>query len=154
MSLVRRHTIRLQKVDYSRANLFFVTICIHKHRCIFSEYSELKKIIENNIFGLDKYFLNISIEKYIIMPNHVHLLLKIKYQIKSITLGKIILVFKSKTVNDWLKTIKANKINELAVIWERNYFEHIVRNKKEKDIIERYIENNPINWQKDKYYKQ
>lgn len=147
-----RHSIRKPSVDYSKPNYFFITICTHKYGYYFEKYPELKEIVENNIFNLINYFPNILIKKYVIMPNHVHLILVIKYFKEKVTLGKIIASLKSKTVSDWLKTINENKINSLATIWQRNYHEHIIRNKIEYGNYCKYIEDNPSNWKNDSYH--
>lgn len=150
--ITKRHTIRRQLIDYSLPNYFFVTICTFKYGYYFEKYQQLKHIIEENIINLNKYYPNLEIKKYVIMPNHVHVALAIKYQIKDVTLGKIIATLKSKTVNDWLKLIKENKINERATIWQRNYHEHIIRDQKEQLLYFKYIENNPKYWQDDSYH--
>ena len=85
------------------------------------------------------------------MPNHIHLIIKINYQVKNVNLGKIIRVYKSKTVNDWLKIIKKENLNCLACVFQRNYFEHLIRNKDEFFKYKNYINNNPKNWPFDKY---
>lgn len=147
-----RHTIRKQLVDYSLPNYFFVTICTNKYGYYFERYPELKIVIENNLKYIDKYFKNVEIKKHVIMPNHIHLILSINNKIKGVTLGKIIAVLKSKTVTDWLKIIKDKKINSIATIWQRNYHEHIIRNKSEYIAYGKYIENNPKEWTNDSYH--
>jgi putative transposase len=146
-----RHTIRFQKLDYSLPNKFFITICCHHHGCYIGQEPKLQSIIANKITTLADFFPNISIPEYTVMPNHLHLIIKIKYQNKNVTLGKVIRVLKSKITNSWLKTIKTEKLNSLASIWQRNYFEHRIRNQKEYDKFSKYIKINPINWNKDRY---
>ena len=152
MSIVHRHTIRKQLVDYSKPNCFFVTVCTNKNGYYFEQHLELTKIAEQNIKLLSSYFQNISIDNFAIMPNHVHLIIKIKFYIKNVDLGKIIRLFKSKTVVDWLKYIRNNNLNEIASIWQRNYHEHIIRNKSEYKKYFDYTTNNPNNWQNDPYH--
>jgi REP element-mobilizing transposase RayT len=139
-------------VDYSLPNYFFITICTYKYGYYFEKYPELKKIIKKNILNLNKYYSNIEIKEYVIMPNHIHMMLAITYQIKGITLGKVIATLKSKSVIDWLVFINQNKINERATIWQRNYYEHIIRDEKEKIEYRGYIKNNPKNWLNDSYH--
>jgi len=86
----KRHTIRRQRVDYSLPNYFFITICTFKYGYYFEKYPELKNIIEKNILGINKYCPNVNIKEYVVMPNHIHIILAINYQIKGITLGKVI----------------------------------------------------------------
>jgi hypothetical protein len=62
------------------------------------------------------------------------------------SLGQIIGSFKSKCVNDCLRYIRDNKLNEIAKIWQRNYYEHIIRNDDEFNRIREYILNNPEQW--------
>lgn len=150
--LSSRHTIRRQLVDYSKPNYFFVTLCTFKYGYYFEKYPELKEIINKNLLELDKYFSNVEINKFVVMPNHIHLILIIKYFIKGVTLGKVIAVLKSKTVVDWLKVIEKNKLNSIAAIWQRNYHEHIIRDKNEQLKYSRYIESNPNNWLNDSYH--
>lgn len=152
MFVKKRHTIRRQRVDYSLPNYFFITICTYKYGYYFEKYPELKNIIAKNILNLYKYYPNIEIKEYVIMPNHIHLILTISYQIKEITLGKVIATLKSKSVIDWLTFINENKINERATIWQRNYHEHIIRDKKEQNVYREYIKNNPTNWLNDSYH--
>ena len=66
------------------------------------------------------------------------------------TLGEIIGAFKSKFVTDILSYIAANKLDMRGKIWQRNYYERIIRNAKELNAIRAYIRNNPQNWNKDR----
>lgn len=152
MFVNKRHTIRRQRVDYSLPNYFFITICTYKYGYYFEKYTDLKNIINQNILGINKYYPNVNVKEYVIMPNHIHMILSINYQIKGTTLGKVIATIKSKSVRDWLVFIKENKINERATIWQRNYHEHIIRDEKEKIVYQKYIENNPKNWLNDSYH--
>lgn len=86
------------------------------------------------------------------MPNHIHLILIISHKLEGVTLGKIVATLKSKTVIDWLNFIRIHQINETAKIWQRNYYEHIIRDRKEYILYSKYIENNPKNWINDPYH--
>lgn len=151
VSYYKRHSIRLPKLDYGLPNQFFITICTHKHGCYFKKFPELKSIVVDNICQLYRYFPNINTDIFVVMPNHLHLIISIKYQVNAIKLGKIISVLKSKIINDWLKLIKSKKINALASIWQRNYYEHRIRNQGEYKKFKKYILLNPVVWDKDKY---
>jgi len=146
-----RHTIRLQRLDYSLPNQFFVTVCTEKHGCYFDKYPKLYTITTNNIYQIQRKYRNISIPIYIIMPNHLHLIIIIKSQAKDITLGTIIKTFKGRIINDWLKIIKLRKINTLGCIWQRNYYEHRIRNAIEYEKYTQYIKQNPAKWNTDRY---
>lgn len=138
-------------MDYSLPNQYFVTVCALRHGCYFEKYDELTKVINKNFDSLLSYFPNISINNKVIMPNHIHFLITINYQIKDVTLGKIINVFKGRVINNWLKIIQAQDNNAIACVWQRNYYEHRIRNETEYKKYSKYIDLNPMLWKKDKY---
>lgn len=187
-----RKSIRLQSYDYSQSGWYFVTICAHNRECIFGEIqnekmvlNDIGKIVKNNLNKLKKRF-NIDIDCFVIMPNHVHIILVIDSVVEAYhdvsenvvgvsfmkpesvksnsepeafkiaksyrhmglmnqtpTLGYIVRYFKGKTSYE----LHANGFN--VKIWQRNYYERIIRNERELEKIRRYIYLNPIMWQKD-----
>ena len=62
------------------------------------------------------------------------------------TLGKIIRHYKAKTARMWHQ-------ENLSIMWQRNYYDHIIRNEPDLNRIRQYIVNNPLTWQEDKYYE-
>ena len=144
-----RKKIRLQNYDYSEENMYFITICIKDRLEILGkiieenkiELTKEGKIAKRNINKILEIYHNIIIDEYIIMPNHIHMLLLIDYK-NGITVSKII------------KHYKANTSREITYqIWQKSFYEHIVRNEKEYLKIKEYIRNNIINWKEDKYFK-
>ena len=85
-------------------------------------------------------YLNISIDEYIVMPNHIHIILIIHKKEKN-SISKIIQQFKGMVTKDLGYSI-----------WQKLFHEHIIRNEKEYLKIKQYIINNPYNWENDKYY--
>ena len=85
-------------------------------------------------------YLNISIDEYIVMPNHIHIILIIHKKEKN-SISKIIQQFKGMVTKDLGYSI-----------WQKVFHEHIIRNEKEYLKIKQYINNNPYNWENDKYY--
>ena len=174
----RRRSIRLRGYDYSRQGAYFVTICARNRECIFANpvgaslagalsssgarivgarHTWIGKIINNNWRNIFHEYGNVDIDKFIIMPNHLHGILIFSTGDKrapardaptgfAASLGQIIGSFKSKCVNDCLRYIRDNKLNEIAKIWQRNYYEHIIRNDDEFNRIREYILNNPEQW--------
>ena len=106
--------------------------------------------------NLENEFKNIKLHDFVIMPNHIHGIIEICKRADTRpahTLGDIICSFKSKTTCYALKGIKNEKYKPFNKrLWQRNYYEHIIRNEKEYIQIVEYITNNPMNWEKDKYY--
>ena len=143
-----RKRIRIRDYDYSKENVYFITICIKNRlellgRIIKENYIELTpegKIVKHNINKIEEIYDNAIIDEYIIMPNHIHMLLEIKYR-KDVSISKII------------KHYKTNVSKEVTYsIWQKSFYEHIVRNEKEYLKIKEYVRNNIINWKNDKYF--
>ncbi|MBR5599774.1 MAG: transposase [Bacteroidaceae bacterium] len=155
-----RRTIRLQDYDYSSDGFYFVTICVHEHKTtlgriidgniLLSEKGEIVKMVWKELE--DKY-ANIACHEYSIMPNHFHGIIQIKNDfeggqtppLQKPTLGSIIAYFKYRTT----KLIDAG-----TRFWQRNYYEHIIRNQQAYDEIEAYIIENPLNWETDDLYTE
>lgn len=169
--IYHRRSIRLKGFDYSNNGYYFVTICIWKRLNILGKI-ENNEIILND-FGklvfkiwndIPKNNFGIKIDEFCVMPNHVHGILIINRrgvihhalnknnEINqgaincAPTLGQIIRCFKSRC------TYEINKINKTMglKIWQRNYYERIIRNEKEYLKIKEYIKNNPKMWNRDR----
>jgi len=174
-----RRSIRLSGHDYSQPGYYFVTICIHdrkerlfgdiiEHKLILNEYG---KCVEQCWREIPIHFPNVSIDEFIVMPNHVHGIIKIDHypaagvnndsplrrrgdnyssqQIKkpcgtSKTIGSIVRGFKigvTKLIHEQLPDF---------VVWQRNYYDQIIRDEKALFFIRRYIKENPYKWGRDK----
>ena len=142
-----RKKIRLQDYDYSEENMYFITICV-KNRVeilgkIIEDNIKLTKegnVVKQNINKIGRIYKNVIIDEYVIMPNHIHILLLINYK-SSVTISKII------------KHFKTNITREIEYsIWQKSFYEHIIRNEKEYLKIKEYIKYNVINCEKDKYF--
>lgn len=143
-----RKKIRIKDYDYSKENIYFITTCIKDRLELLGKIREENhieltkegKIAKNNINKIEEIYDNVIIHEYTIMPNHIHILLEIKNK-KKITISKII------------KHYKTNVSREIKYsIWQKSFYEHIVRNEKEYLKIVEYIQNNIINWKNDKYF--
>ncbi len=91
MDLPKRKPTRLSGFDYSSQGVYFVTICTKDRKCLLSEivgtgvldcprntYSKYGEIANKNICQMNEFYKNISVDKYVIMPNHIHLLISVK----------------------------------------------------------------------------
>ena len=149
-----RKSIRLKNYDYSQAGCYFVTICTHYKSKLLGTMvggglcaapsvmlSNIGKEIETNLLKLPNIFEGINIEPYIIMPNHVHFMVHLTGQHKDLPLHKLVGQFKSYTTKLFGE-----------VLWQRNYYEHIIRNQQEYEEVYAYIINNPAKWNEDKYF--
>jgi putative transposase len=167
---LHRHSIRLQDHDYTSPGAYFITLVAHQRELLFGELmeeavnkSEIGKIVIHEWERLPKRFPNIKMDEFILMPNHFHGIIFInsmkdepdqfsdKDQIERYgnpihsSIGTIIRSYKGSATNQVHLWVKDSPVK----IWQRNYYERIIRNEKELDIIRNYIVNNPENWEKD-----
>ena len=164
-----RKNLRLKNFDYSSNYAVFVTLCTNEMKCILSQINvgaihespakvqltDIGLIIKLIIDGLDKRF-NVSIPNYIIMPNHIHLLIVINnraipespLQSGRSTISKVIGYLKMNASK------QIHSMNEDLKVWQRGFYDHIIRD--EQDYINhlQYIDENPAKWLlgKDEYY--
>ena len=173
-SYTRRNTNRIPQHNYAEPGYYFITICTENRRQLFGTI-ENDKIILNDIGNMvdvwwQKIFeryQNILIDEYIIMPNHIHGIINnvgagfprpksfygdndINNKInghgnRAPTIGNIIAYFK------YQSTKQINKIqnNPGIKVWQRNFYDHIIRNDKSLNKIREYIINNPATWNND-----
>ena len=141
-----RKSTRLNNFDYSTPNYYFITICTHNKKCIFGNYgkSMYGQIAAKEIESVQNHYSGVTIDKYVVMPNHVHMIVVLTEGKSS--LNQIIGQFKSGVSR------KIHEINSEICVWQRSFHDHIIRNQKEYEKIWLYIEANPMNWEKDCFY--
>ena len=166
-----RKSIRLKNHDYSQPGAYFVTICTYNHKCIFGYISkgEMKlndfgKIVETEWLKTAQIRANVELDEYIIMPNHLHGIIIIVDNCRGTThraptiqahesFGKPV-SGSIPTIIRGFKSTVTKQINQLRntlglPVWQRNYFEHVIRNEKSLHQIRYYIVNNPLQWELD-----
>ncbi len=168
-NLLQRKNIRLENYDYSQAGYYFVTICTNDRINLFGqivgsihESTEMMQmqlnlngiVVKSVIENLSTRFINIDIDIYIIMPNHIHMNVVITNEkaIHESPLPKRSLLSK---VLGYLKMNSSKQIhltNNGLKVWQRGYYDHVIRNEQELQEIREYIFHNPTKWQLDKYY--
>ncbi len=169
--LLTRKRIRIKHYNYSESGYYFVTVCSNNRENIFGEYnkyvgaglvsarnniklSEIGRIIDNQWNNIPNQFDNIKLDKYIIMPNHIHGIIIINDMNRAETspaptLSDIICSFKSKSTLEYLNYLKQNNIQMPMHIWQRSFYDHVIRNERSLNAIRNYIANNPENWEND-----
>ena len=160
-----RKNIRLKGYDYGQAGLYFVTVCTNfKEKILWQEVTDdeiflspIGKAVEDCIKFIDKNYENVVIDKYCIMPNHIHLIIDLGFSESrrgslplrelenqnNIELHNVIGRMKSYTTRQY-KILSGN-----TVLWQRNFYEHIIRN--DEDYAEKwqYIDENVLKWNLD-----
>jgi len=167
-----RRSIRLKDYDYSKEGMYYITICTKNREKLFGEITvgvglvstqmklnESGKMIKEIYENLEQEFENIKLHDYIIMPNHIHGILEIYNKEIGVdtrptpTIGDIICSFKSKVMTRYIKGVKCGIYKPFnKTIWQRDYYEHILRNEKDYYKFCKYIQNNPFNWKDDSDY--
>ena len=163
-----RRSIRLRAYDYAQAGAYFVTICTQGRRCLFGDVladetrlTEAGRIVQECWDGLPQHFPDVQLDEFVVMPNHVHGIVVVDRRRGTAcraptgerfgrpepgSLPTIIRSFKSaatKRINDTRRSLR-------QTVWQRGYFERVIRDEKELDHVRQYIRYNPMSWQDDK----
>lgn len=146
--LPTRKRLRIIEYDYSKEGMYFITICIKNRLELLGEikninYMELTQegiIVKESIKQIEKRYINVEIDEYVIMPNHIHMIVAVKNKTK-VTISRMIKQYKGYV---------SNKV--VYAIWQKSFYEHIIRNEKEYIKIKDYIKNNIRNWKEDRYF--
>ena len=163
--LSKRKHIRLKDFDYNSAGAYFITICTESRRCILShvvgtgvldgphvELTQNGKVAEKYIKQLNDFYNNISIESYVVMPNHIHVLMLVYENGPSRTPVPTV---QNSIVSRFVSTFKRFCNKEYGKnIWQYRSNDHIIRNREDYMQHLRYIYENPARWYFDELYAE
>ena len=177
---VRRRSLRLEGFDYSKEGAYFVTICTRNRECLFGavvdgemRLNNVGRVVQTVWGGLSDRFPTIELDAFVVMPNHVHGIFVVgaalappkrrkvgaglalpvggaassaPTRFASTTLGTVVRAFKS---------ISAMGVNRLLSrsgqsLWQRSYYEHVIRTEQSLNRTREYIATNPLRWQLDR----
>jgi len=139
-----RKSLRMPTHNYGWTGTYFVTICANRDEPIF-ETPELRTILTETWESLPKRFMGVTLDEFVIMPDHVHLIIGLEGNVeKPTTLGAVMGAYKSLTTVTWIKHIKANNLECPGIIWQIKYYERVIRDAQELEQTRQYIRNNPI----------
>jgi putative transposase len=157
-----RRSIRWFAYDYAQAGAYFVTACIEDHACLLGRVegevvrlNELGSIVHEVWADLPNHYPHVELDAFVIMPNHVHMIVTLTDDtIGAVGAGLKPAPTKRHGLPEIMRAFKAfsaRRINEYRVtagkaLWQRNYYEHIIRNEQQLSRIRRYIQDNPANW--------
>jgi putative transposase len=156
-----RRSIRLKGFDYSQSAIYFITICIQDRKCLLGSIEDNRMLLSDpgNLvleqwLELPIRFPSVIIDQFVVMPNHFHgIIYTTDNTLTKPTLGEIVGSFKSIVTHKYIDGINnKNWAPFNQRLWQRNYYERIVRNDLELQNIQQYIQNNPIDWQTDSLY--
>ncbi|MBI4792827.1 MAG: transposase [Deltaproteobacteria bacterium] len=172
-----RRSIRLKGYDYSGEGWYFITICTHNQAHLFGKIekgemmlNDAGRMVEQQWREMVCHFQNIRLHECIVMPNHFHGIVEFvvtplagvrnggqpqtgQPQGIAPTVGDVVGAFKSITSNDYIRNVKQNNWQPFAEkLWQRNYYEHIIRDQQSYVEIAEYIQTNHLKWLADRYY--
>ena len=143
----QRKNIRLKYYDYTTEGMYFITICIKDRKNILGNIKDEKikltetgEIVKKYIQTVEKIYKNIKVDEYIVMPNHIHIIIQV-FNKNDISISRIVKQYKGYITKEIGQSI-----------WQKSFYEHIIRSEEEYYVIKEYVKNNIINWQKDKYF--
>ena len=164
-----RTSMRMQNYDYTNTGYYFVTICTKDRVWSFGEIrdatmylSEIGIVAEECIRQIPNHYPLVNIDTFVVMPNHVHMIIDISGHDAPITCqerAQDVAPLRPRVLSQSLGAIvRGYKMGVTKIfrekypfvdLWQRNYHERIIRDEQERERIQKYIQNNPTAWQKD-----
>ena len=158
MDIPKRKPNRLPDFDYCTPGAYFITICTKDRRNLFwtdvgasiarPQLTRWGKITADSICDMPNHYPAISIDHYVVMPNHIHILL----QINTDADGRPMVAPTISTVIQQLKGIVTKRIGQS--VWQKLYHDHVIRGQQDYLKIWEYIDNNPARWTEDCFYME
>ncbi len=155
----QRRSIRLKGYNYALSGAYFVTICTHARECLFAEFADERmilndagKVVQKIWDAIPVNYPGIETDLFVIMPNHIHGIIVIREPEKqgamncAPTLGMVVRGYKARCTH----AINAMRKTVGTPVWQRNYYERILRYDRELSSAREYIFNNPAQWDTDK----
>lgn len=159
MERPQRKPNRLPQYDYSRAGYYFITVCVKNREPLLWELpvgatcgrpplSPLGMIVEEELRRLDHMYAHIGVDKFVIMPNHIHLIL----QIRPDGCGRPQV---APTISRVMKQFKGVVTKRAGLsLWQKSFHDHVIRSEADYLRVWNYIDVNPARWVEDEYFRE
>ena len=159
MELPKRKQNRLTEYDYSTPNAYFITVCTEERKNLFWKdvgaiidrpenvpLTNLGMVVRQSINDIPSRYPAITVDHAVIMPNHIHLLLQINTDLD----GRSMI---APTISTVVRLMKGAVSKQAGFsVWQKGFYDHIIRNDNDYRDIWNYIEGNPCKWSEDKLY--
>ena len=158
-ALPKRKPLRLKDYDYRTPGAYFITVCTKDKKLLFGPVgadSISAQIVKRAFMEVIKGYSCVACPIFTVMPNHFHALIVIsRADMESApTIPEIVQAFKRYSTIEYTKLVKDGVLPSFdRQIWQRSFYDHVIRDQKDYDEIYRYIEENPIKWELDKLYR-
>jgi REP-associated tyrosine transposase len=161
-----RKSTRLKGYDYSLPGAYFITIVTYLREFLFGDVvggqirlNHFGKLVERSWLDLPSHYPLVRLDVFVVMPNHVHGIVIINDALveESKDLGIFQVKYGLSDIMRAFKSFSSRKINNLrktrgVPVWQRSFYDRIIRNQRELDEMSKYIQSNPANWQDNEYY--
>jgi REP element-mobilizing transposase RayT len=158
-----RRSIRLPGFDYAAGGVFFVTLCVHDRRLFFGEVREgtmhlgaAGGLVESAWRALPSIHKDVAIDVFQVMPNHLHGILAMRGataapEARRESLADVVRRFKTYTTRRYIEGVHDGSLSPFdGRLWQRNYYERVVRDDDELERTRTYIAANPARWDFDR----
>jgi putative transposase len=140
----RRNSNRLPTYNYRSSGAYFITMCTQKRQRVL-EIPGIRTALQEKWHQLPQRFPGVCLDAFVIMPDHVHGMLWLDGTVKDApTLGSVIGAFKAWVTIAWRQYHRDAHIPCLSHLWQRDYYEHVIRNEEDLGLTREYILNNPL----------
>jgi len=159
-----RKNIRLKDYDYSKAGYYHITMCVQDgHELLWVEeqgvgarnarpLSHIGETVKIAIENIPKFYPNVKIDKYVIMPNHIHIIIALHENVSEHedVSGR---AMRAPTISRIINQMKGYITKQIGFsIWQKLFHDEIIRNQEAYQNIWQYIDNNPAKWAEDDYF--
>jgi putative transposase len=174
-----RRSIRLRGYDYTQPGAYFVTICTQNRACLFGEVvcgkmqsNDAGRMVQTVWKEIPVYYAGVAIDAFVVMPNHIHGIIVLvgaapcgrpRLEVPAlgqargpastiaISLPDVVHRFKTMTTKHYADGVKQRGWPPFpGQLWQRNYYEHIIRDEQSLNRIRQYIADNPAQWALDR----
>ena len=173
MEYPKRKRLRLPDYNYAAQGAYFVTLCTQGKKHLFqidetdniipepevakslqrNEVAYQNKIVHRWINEIHNKFEYVIVDKYVIMPNHIHMIIFLNGGDTVHSLQDVMQWFKTMTTNAFINAVNKGDLERFdGKLWQRGYYDHIIRNEQDYLDVWNYIDGNPSKWFEDPYY--
>ncbi|MDA3884337.1 MAG: transposase [Candidatus Delongbacteria bacterium] len=152
-NLKSRKENRIKGYQYDQPGYYFIALCTFDKQRLFGKIvndemikNDLGKMVDMIWHNIPKYYNGFDVDEFIVMPNHIHLIIEIHSETQ-LSLFDVMGRIKTYTSNEYLRMgIKKNPNLHVGKLWQRSYYDRVIRNDDDLNRVREYIRDNPVNW--------